>query len=433
MNLEDVTAILREHVDPGLEATDLVRGTVGNSQETWFVEACAAGGEPVQLVLRRTAPAGVLAWTDREQEYNVLRALEGHGLPVPAVLAIGVDERPFLVMERLGGAPPGRLSEDERQTLGREVGALLARLHALDPHELGLASSGSPSDGTLAQVRQYQRLYESARPAPVPLLGALLAWAERNCPQDEVRAAVLWGDPGAHNLLVSDGHVSGLLDWELTHIGDPLDDLGAAVWSCLGSFDPDDIVAGYEEVAGAVDPERLSYFVALASATRSVMVVNGTAAWIDGDVSSPSNAALGLELLALDLARGARAAGWGDLPASDGLPPSYPLRPDPAETAAGVGRWLLEDLAPALEDRRLRQMTKRAAALLATTANRIPPAPTPDLAAAELEVVAAERAGGDPALRRALLVDLAREIERLGPLARLHGHPPPVREDQTRS
>ena len=104
------------------------------------------------------------------------------------------------------------------------------------------------------------------------------------------------------------------------------------------------------------------------------MVVNGTAAWIDGDVSSPSNAALGLELLALDLARGARAAGWGDLPASDGLPPSYPLRPDPAETAAGVGRWLLDDLAPALEDRRLRQMTKRAAALLATTARRIPPA-----------------------------------------------------------
>ena len=167
------------------------------------------------------------------------------------------------------------------------------------------------------------------------------------------------------------------------------------------------------------------------------MVVNGTAAWIDEDVSSPSNAALGLELLALDLARGARAAGWGDLPASDGQPPSYPLRPDPAETAAGVGRWLLEDLAPALDDRRLRQMAKRAAALLATTANRIPPSPGLDPAAAEREVVAAELAGGDPALRAALLADLAREIDRLGPLARLHGHSPPVRaepgEDQARS
>ena len=112
MNLEDVTAILREHVDPGLEAVELTRGTVGNSQETWFVDARAASGDLVQLVLRRTAPAGVLAWTDREQEYAVLRALEGHGLPVPAVLALGVDERPFLVMERLPGAPPGRLTPD---------------------------------------------------------------------------------------------------------------------------------------------------------------------------------------------------------------------------------------------------------------------------------------------------------------------------------
>ena len=241
----------------------------------------------------------------------MLRALDGHGLPVPGVLAIGVDERPFLVMERLPGAPPSRLADEERRTLGRELGTLLARLHALDPRKLGLGSAESPSEATLAQVRHYQRLYVSARPAPVPLLGALLAWAERNCPQDDIAPAVLWGDPGAHNMLVADGHVSALLDWELTHVGHPLDDLGAAVWSCLGSFDPADVVAGYEEVAGAVDRQRLAYFVALASATRSVMVVNGTAAWIEGRVSSPANAALGLELLALDLARGAQSRRLG--------------------------------------------------------------------------------------------------------------------------
>jgi aminoglycoside phosphotransferase (APT) family kinase protein len=427
MNVADADAILRAHVDPGLEAVSVDRGTVGNSQETWFVEARAADGEPVQLVLRRTAPAGVLAWTDRAQEYAVLRALAGRGLPVPDVLAIGVDERPFLVMQRLPGVPPGRLGEDERISLGRELGTFLARLHALDPGELGLASDETAAAATLAQVRQYQRLYESARPAPVPLLGALLAWAERNRPQDEVRSAVLWGDPGAHNLLVADGHVSALLDWELTHVGDPLDDLGAAVWSCLGSLDPEAVVAGYEEIAGGVDRQRLSYFVALACATRSVMVVNGTAAWLEGSVRSPANAALGLELLALDLARGARAAGWGDLPASDGLAPRYPLRPDPAETAAGVGHWLLDDLAPALDDRRLRQMTKRAAALLAATAARIPPSHGLDPVAAEADAVAAEKRGGDASIRGALLADLAREIERLEPLARLHGHPSPAR------
>ena len=427
MNTDDVTAILRRHVDPGLEAVGVTRGAVGNSQETWFVEARTAAGGRRDLVLRRSAPAGVLAWTDREHECTVLGALAGRGLPVPGVLALGVEERPFLVMERLPGAPPGRLPVGERRALGRELGTWLARLHALDPAELGLAADGSAAAATLRQIQRYQALYRSARPTAVPLLGALLAWAERNRPDDATAPVVLWGDPGAHNLLVEAGRISGLLDWELTHVGDPLDDLGAAVWSCLGSLEPDDVVAGYEEVAGAVDRERLSYFVTLACATRSVMVVNGTAAWIDGLVDAPSNAALGLELLALDLARGARAAGWGDLPPSDGRPPDYPLRPDPAETARGLARWLLQEVVPEERDRRRRGMAKRAAALLEVTAARTPPAPGRDPEAAELAAVAAELSGGDPSLRRALLADLAREVDRLGPLARLHGHPAPVR------
>lgn len=432
MNAGAATAILREHVDARLEALSVTRGPVGNSQETWFVTARTADGATRELVLRRTAPAGVLAWTEREHEFAVLRALAGRGLPVPATLAVGVAERPFLVMERLPGSPPARLSPEERTALGRELGAWLARLHALDPHELGLATNASAADLTLAQVQHYEQLYRSAQAAPVPLLGALLAWAERNAPDDGTAPVVLWGDPGPHNLLVADGRISALLDWELTHVGHPLDDLGAALWSCLGSIDPEDVVAGYEQIAGAVDRQCLAYFFALACTTRAVMVVNGTAAWIEGLVSSPATAALGLELLALDLARGARAAGWGDLPPSDGRPPDYPLRPDPAETADGVGRWLLEDVVPVLEDRRLRQMAKRAAALLAVTAARVPPAGGRDAAAAEAEAVAAERAGGDPSIRSALLADLARELDRLEPLSRLHGHPAPVRANRRR-
>ena len=292
--------------------------------------------------MRRTAPAGVLAWTDREQEYAVLRALAGRGLPVPGGARDRRDERPFLVMERLPGGPPARLSPEERRALGRELGTLLARLHALDPRELGLADgrlvcrgdarAGTPVPASSTSPRGRARCRSSARSSP---------GRSGTSQDDETPPAVLWGDPGAHNLLVADGRITALLDWELTHVGDPLDDLGAAVWSCLGSFDPDDVVAGYEEVAGPVDRQRLSYFVALACATRSVMVVNGTAAWIDGLVTAPANAALGLELLALDLARGARAAGWGDLPLPDGKPPDYPLRPDAAESARGVARWLL--------------------------------------------------------------------------------------------
>jgi hypothetical protein len=141
-------------------------------------------------------------------------------------------------------------------------------------------------------------------------------------------------------------------------------------------------------------------------------------------VTQPSTAGLGLDLLALCLARGAEAAGWGGVPVTDGLPPAYPLRPTAAETAAGVARWLLADVMPAVEsEKRLRRMAKAGAALLETAALRVPPDGDDGAAAMEATVVMSELAGGDATLRAQLLRDLSRELVRLAPLTQLHGHP----------
>jgi hypothetical protein len=72
-------------------------------------------------------------------------------------------------------------------------------------------------------------------------------------------------------------------------------------------------------------------------------------------------------------------------------------------------------------------MARAAEALLLATANRIPTAEVADLAHVEAEAVAAERAGGDAAVRERLLADLAREWQRLEPLTTFHGHPRPWR------
>jgi aminoglycoside phosphotransferase (APT) family kinase protein len=429
MKIEDVTAILCEHFDEELEAVTVSRAALGNAQETWFVEARGRRNEPRELVLRRSAAAGTLEWTDRAQEYSVLRALAQHGLPVPEAFGHGTLDRPYVLMERRAGTAPGRLSDEERGALARDLGRWLARLHRLEPRGLGLEAPTTAREATLDELRRWQDRYRAARPAPVPLLGALLAWAERNVPVDDgTRPVLLWGDPGPHNVLMVDGRINALLDWELSHVGHPLEDLGAAVWSCFEQVEPNDVVAGYEAEAGVVDHATLEYFVALACATRSVMVLNGVRAWLDGRASAPSTAALGLDLLAFNLARGARAAGWGDLPPADGTQPELPLRPDAAESVAGVARWLIADLLPAEGDRRLRRMLKVAAALLEATANRVSPVPpSRDPAAAEEEAVRAELAGGDPALRAKLLADLAREWARLEPLTTLHGNRFPAR------
>jgi aminoglycoside phosphotransferase (APT) family kinase protein len=420
-----VTAVLREHVHPALSAVSVVRGAVGNSQETWLVDASGPDGDVAHFVLRRSVPAGVLAWTSRADEHAILSALGDRGLPVPVVHGTGTLERSYLLMSRLPGSAPGRLEPAAAAGLAQELGGWLAQLHALTPAELGLEAPPSAREATLREVAEWNRRYTEQRPGPVPLLGALLAWAERAAPDDGRAPTVVWGDPGPHNVLVEDGHVSGLLDWELAHLGHPLEDLGAAVWACLGRFDPDALVAGYETEAGPVDRATLDYYVALGSLTRTVMMVNGLAAWIAGDAVAPAIAGLGLDLVALSLARAARAAGWGELPPPDGLPPELPLRPDPAETVSGLARWLAAEVIPATDDRRRRRMARTAEALLLATAGRIPAVETADLERAEAEAVAAERAGGDPAIRSALLADLAREWARLGPLTDFHGHPRP--------
>lgn len=425
MRPEDVTPIVRAHVAPGLEVVSLVRASVGNSQETYVVSCRGAGGEERDLILRRSPEAGVLAWTERAAEFRVLKALEGRGLPVPEVYATGTLEREYILMERRPGAVMARASDDEKRSIARELGLWLARLHALDPvADLGLEITRTAREATLAEVAAYRRRYLDDRPGPVPLLGALLAWCERHAPDDGVAPRLLWGDAGPHNTLVEGGTVTALLDWEISHVGHPMEDLGGAVWGCLGQLDPAVLVAGYEEEAGPVDRAALAYYVALANVTRAVMVLNGVNAWLAGRVTQPSTAGLGLDLFALCLARGAEAAGWGAVPVSDGRAPSYPLRPTPEETVAGMARWLLADVLPAVEaEKRLRRMAKAGAKLLEATALRIPASVTADAAAMEERVVAVELAGGDPSLRAELLLDLSRELVRLEPLTVLHGHP----------
>ncbi len=452
---DDLTPLLREHLGPEARCASVERGALGNGQETWFV-AVAGGGPPEGLVLRRSAAAGTLAWTDRALEFAVLRAVRPHGLPVPHVLwteAAGTTlRRPYLVMERLPGTPPGRADETTRRSVARGLGESLARLHALPLAALGL-DLPRPADGASAareELARWQARYRAARLAEMPLLGALLAWLAANAPTADAPVALLWGDPGPHNVLVDGGRLSALLDWELTHLGHPLDDLGAARWACGGGYDRDLVVEAYERERGVpVDRETLAWFECLACVSRSVMLLDGVRAYADGRNVRPANAGLGLELLPSWLERAARLAGWPPVapdeePApSGGAPPAGP-RPSAGEVAHGVGRFLAQDVLAGLEDPALRQGVKVAAALLESVALRIAieegvederrradAALLAELAAGGLEAAgleeAAVRVEGDdelagwrPRLRAHLLRDLALTRRALAPLHRLY-------------
>jgi len=256
--------------------------------------------------------------------------------------------------------------------------------------------------------------------------------------------------------------VSALLDWELAHLGHPLDDLGAAVWACLDVLDPAVVVKAYERERDApVDHQTLRWFECLASVSRSVMLLEGVRAYVEGRTARPAVAGLGLELLAASLERAVAAAGWraarapgtrpsGDAQDEERVAPPAPL-PGPAGIARGVARFLREEALAAVGDAALRGSLRVAAALLETAALRAEAEPAvqaervraarallEELAeagvdAGDLEVAAVQVesldafAGLRERVRGHLVDDLAVTRALLMPLHDLYGSPPPDR------
>jgi len=452
ISITAVREVLERDLGAPVEAVEVRPISGGNGQETWFVDA-VVDGRPAPLVLRRDPPAGSMEFTDRRAEFDVLRSLEGIGLPIPRAYAYGDAaaglDRPYLLMERLRGAAPRSLTVEERSAIGHELGALLGRLHGHGPAPAD--RHPGPADATRAHVSEWRERYRSRHLGELPMLDALFGWLEANVPSTDRPSVQLWGDPGPHNLLVGEGAVTAMLDWELAHEGDPLDDLGAAVWACLGTLDAADVIAGYRSTSPFEVPARdLDYFVVLACVTRSVISGTGALAFVEGRTETPNLVGLALALTTANLARGAVHAGWQALDHGAGSPPrpaseGDPLRPRPdaQELTSGIARALDERVASDAVERELRRDLRIAAALLRTAtrlASHASFAPDPELTALAREVEAATgRAGLGPAecaysierhaelaalrprLRAALQRDLAERRSLLQPLDELYG------------
>jgi aminoglycoside phosphotransferase (APT) family kinase protein len=370
-----VTALLAAHFDPSMRCEKVHRAAVGNGQETWLVDAVDGTGTTRQFVLRRSAIAGVLDDTDREHEFATLRAVEGYGLPTPRAHWLETEpsslQRPFFVMDRLPGRPPAPKSTAEAASIARDLGRRVAQLHA--------AAIVVPGDDaqttTLREITRWKNRYLSRRVTAVPMIGALLAWLQTNLPTANVQPLLLWGDAGPHNILVEDGQISALLDWELSHVGHPIEDLGAAVWACLGRYPEDEVIAGYEEITGQrVDRDLLAYFAVLGCVSRTIMQLAGVDSFVRGESNALNLAGLGLTLPAANLRRAAVYAGWPEVNDHSMVVQSdedeMRMRPDLTETLEGVARFLTQDVLPETGSAHLRRGLKTAVGLLQATAQR---------------------------------------------------------------
>lgn len=177
-----------------------------------------------------------------DREFRVLGALASSQVPVPKVLAFCGDAAvlgaEFYVMEFVHGrifydqSLPG-LTRDQRAGLFDGMNDAVARLHAIDPAQAGLADFGRNSGFLGRQVHMWTRQYRAANGPPSSAMEDLIAWLPAHLPPDQPEA-VFHGDLRLDNMIfhATEPRVIAILDWELSTIGDPLADFAyhAMAW-----------------------------------------------------------------------------------------------------------------------------------------------------------------------------------------------------------
>ena len=238
LDAEQLAAICAHHLGGAVTVDGLRRLSGGASRESWSFDAVTDGGAREGLVLRRD-PGSTVGSTDRSTEYQLLQSAGAAGVPVPTVRFLLEPEDDIgdgFVMDRIEGETiPRRLLRDDEYAGAREVivgqlGTIAAQIHAVDVATLPEMATLGP----LEQIEQYRDLLDlMGEPHPAFELG--LRWLEDRAGVTGARSEprLVHGDYRNGNFIVGPEGIRSVLDWELSHLGDPVEDLG---WLCVRSW-----------------------------------------------------------------------------------------------------------------------------------------------------------------------------------------------------
>lgn len=290
----------------------------GASRETWSVEVewNRNGTWSNQSLILRRDPPGTTFSGQRRQEFELLRLVAQAGVPVPRVLWCEENPEvlgaPFFLMEKMAGETlPRRLLRDAefsqaRERLPRQLAFALAAVHSIRPGPGALASLPSPPPGcpaALAELDRLEQLYRAASLDPHPVFELAFRWLRERAEKED-RTTLVHGDFRIGNVMFDREGLVAVLDWELAHFGDPIEDLG---WLCVrswrfgndylpvGGLAPyDQFIAFYEEATGfRVPRQRLRYWEVFGNLKWGVITILQTRTHLDGIVSNVELASLG--------------------------------------------------------------------------------------------------------------------------------------------
>lgn len=301
-----------DFLEPPVTVAPPVSLSGGASANMWSVDVIDGRGAPHAFVVRCPGVGDAGMSIGAAAEARVMRLAGAAGVPVPSVPAVFSghgDVANGYVMERLQGETlPRRLLRDERFAAARsrivaDAANALARIHAVP-----VADADLPSLSAADQLDLLEALHRSLGQA-VPTFELALRWLRSATPTD-FEPALVHGDFRTGNLLVDEGGLVAVLDWELAHVGDPLEDLGwfcAPAWrfggpGAAGGFGTrDELYDAYAVASGhPVDRDRAGYWEVLATLKWGVICQFQASRHLGG-TASVEHAAIGRRVTEVEL------------------------------------------------------------------------------------------------------------------------------------
>lgn len=250
----------------------------GNRCHSWAVDVEPGVGAPSELYLRYQPPRPPSAepytvW----READVYRVLQESDVPAPKLIAVNPEFQAILT-ERIPGRADFRrlVDEAERVAVAKHLIEGLAKLHKL-PIDRAATRPMAP-DATIAECVKRElaiwRAMYSETGRIDPLIELALDWLDGNVPNPPGSPVLVHGDAGPGNFLFEKGKMTALIDWELAHPGDPMEDLAWLSMRAVMEPVPDlaERIREYGRLMGApADLSRIRYHRVFVS-TRVVII-----------------------------------------------------------------------------------------------------------------------------------------------------------------
>jgi len=215
----------------------------GASRETYRVNLRDKKDQERKLIYRRTQENSLID-TDQKTEYLAYSAFQDSLVPVPKIITLEEDSTklgaPFIIMEELKGQAASPFDKEayspNEKEIGKQFWKILGEIVKKEVDDPNLKEF-FPRDKNPSWKRELDKWVEVIRQDSLgeePILEAAIRHLEKNPPSEDEDLYFVHGDYRNGNFLFLDNKITGILDWEMAHLGNPLEDLAWAlspIWS----------------------------------------------------------------------------------------------------------------------------------------------------------------------------------------------------------